>query len=418
MPNITNAEIWDAVRSKYPSFASHTSKATSDLFTAKGWEALSANPQDINDFFSLSMRVYLQLVNVSRTKDTLEAKGFGEYYDNPMGGIIQRMGVDSITPVSPAYKGLTNGGSVDPYVVRKPLVSERFFNRNFDYQSMITITDQYMLKDMFINEYGIDEFMSGIMTGLQNGYINQVYLNKLEVLDKAINSSTWALKTTQKYETHITVDGSGNPAPTANDCISFIQLIKNIVSAMELGPQTDAYNALGFKSTQNKDRLKLLVRPGYKTAIETLVLANAYNQERLQLPIDVIEVPHFGGLVPQVDISGTLTDVYPEYDSLGAHKIDLDDTHTTYKQQMYNTAADGTGTTYYEEDIVYRDPNADIIAVIADKGAVFTSRQNGYTVEPQRNARGLYTNYFASSPNNTVSYDPLYNFVVIEKVSS
>lgn len=397
MPNITNATIWDAIRDKYPQFAGHTAKATKDLFTSQGWEALSSNPQDVNDFFALSMRVYLQLINVSRAKDTLEEKGFGEYFDNPMGGIIQRMAIDSVTPVSPAYKGLTNGSSVDPFVVRKPKAAERFFKRNFDYQSMITISDQYMLKDMFLNPYGIDEFMSGIMTGLQNGYINQVYLNKLEVIDKAINSVTWALKDTQKYEVSITTPGS----PTANECIELIQLVKNIVSAMDLGPQTDAYNALGFKSTQDKDRLKMLIRPGYKNAIETLVLANAYNQERLQLPIDVIEVPHFGGLTPQVDISGTLTDVSEIYDSLGA-------------VIGYDTDPTAVTPTYTEADVQWLDPNAEVIAVIADKGAVFTSKQNGYTVEPIRNPRGLYQNFFANSPNNTIAYDPLYNFVIIK----
>lgn len=397
MPNITNATIWDAIRDKYPQFAGHTAKATKDLFTSQGWEALSSNPQDVNDFFALSMRVYLQLINVSRAKDTLEEKGFGEYFDNPMGGIIQRMAIDSVTPVSPAYKGLQNGSSVDPFIVRKPKAAERFFKRNFDYQSMITISDQYMLKDMFLNPYGIDEFMSGIMTGLQNGYINQVYLNKLEVIDKAINSVTWALKDTQKYEVSITTPGS----PTANECIELIRLVKNIVSAMELGPQTDAYNALGFKSTQDKDRLKMLVRPGYKNAIETLVLANAYNQERLQLPIDVIEVPHFGGLTPQVDIGGSLTDVSEIYDSLGV-------------VIGYDTDPTATNPTYTEADVQWLDPNAQVIAVIADKGAVFTSKQNGYTVEPIRNPRGLYQNFFANSPNNTIAYDPLYNFVIIK----
>ena len=398
MANITNATIWDAIRDKYPQFAGHTAKATKDLFTEQGWEALSSNPDDVNDFFALSIRVYLDLINVSRAKDTLEEKGFGEYYDNPMGGIIQRMAIDSITPISPAYKNLQNGSSVDPFIIRKPKASERIFRRNFDYQSLLTSPDQYMYKDMFLNPYGIDEFMSGFMTGLQNGYINQVYLNKLEVLDKAINSTKWPLKDTQKYEVSIANPG----APTSNECVNLIQLVKNIVSAMNLGPQTDAYNALGFKSTQDVTRLKMLIRPGYKNAIETLVLANAYNQERLQLPIDVIEVPHFGGLKPQVNISSTLTDVYPIYNNLG-------------EVIGYDTNKDAQVPTYTEDDVVWFDPNKDVIALIADKGAVFTSKQNGYTVSPIHNPRGLYTNFFANSPNNTIAYDPLYNFVIIKK---
>lgn len=413
MPNITNATLWDAIRDKYPQFASLTAKATKDTFTNEGWEAITTTqPTLVNEFFALSMRVYLQLINVSRAKDTLEEKGFGEYYDNPMGGIIQRIAIDSITPVSPAYKGLTNGSSVDPFVVRKPTQSERFFKRNFDYQSMITITDQYMLKDMFINPYGIDEFMSGIMTGLQNGYINQVYLNKLEVLNAAINSATHPLQATQKYDVTVTTPGD----PTITECGNIIRLIKNIVGAMDLGPQTDAYNALKFKTTQDISRLKLLIRPGYKTAIETKLMAQAYHNEKLNIPIEVIEVPHFGGLVPQVDISGTMTDVYPQYDSLGAVKVVDDPSDAHYKQEVFNTAADGSGTDYYTEDVVYYDPNSSVMAVIADKGAVFTSKQNGYTVEPIRNPRGLYQNFFANSPKNTIAYDPLYNFVVINAV--
>ena len=398
MANITNATIWDAIRDKYPQFAGHTAKATKDLFTEQGWEALSSNPQDVNDFFALSVRVYLQMINVSRAKDILEEKGFGEYFDNPMGGIIQRMAIDSVKPVSPAYKGLVNGSSVDPFIVRKPKASERFWKRNFDYQSILTLEDQNLMRDMFLNPYGIDEFMTGCMTGLQNGYINQVYLNKLEVINKAINSTTWALKNTQKYEVSIATPGS----PNATECINLIQLIKNIVSAMELGPQTDAYNAYGFKSTQDKNRLKMLIRPGYKTAIETLVLANAYNQEKLQLPIDVIEVPHFGGLIPQVDISSTLTTVYPIYDEIG-------------EVIGYDTDASAKTPTYTEDQVQWLDPNADVIAVIADKGSIFTSRQTGYTVESIRNPRGMYNNLIANSPNNTIAYDPLYNFVIIKQ---
>lgn len=398
MANITNATIWDAIRDKYPQFAGHTAKATKDLFTQQGWEAISANPQDVNDFFALSVRVYLQMINVSRAKDRLEEKGFGEYYDNPMGGIIQRMAIDSIKPVSPAYKGLVNGSSVDPFIVRKPKVSERFWKRNFDYQSILTLEDQNLMRDMFINPYGIDEFMAGCMTGLQNGYINQVYLNKLEAINDAINSVTWALKDTQKYEISIATPGS----PNANECINLIQLVKNIVSAMDLGSQTDAYNAYGFSSTQDINRLKMLVRPGYKTAIETLVLANAYNQEKLQLPIDVIEVPHFGGLIPQVNISDTLTTVYPIYNEIG-------------EVIGYDTNASAKTPTYTDDDIKWLDPNADQIAVIADKGAIFTSKQTGYSVESIRNPRGMYNNLVANSPNNTIVYDPLYNFVTIKK---
>ena len=143
----------------------------------------------------------------------------------------------------------------------------------------------------------------------------------------------------------------------------------------------------------------MLVRPGYKNAIDALVLANAYNQERLNLPIDVIEVPHFGGLEPYKEKSYT-TKLYEVYNNLG-------------EVVKYNTASDGSGTDVAIDKVFWKDPNINVIGIIADKGVIFHSKQTGYMVEPQRNARGLYTNYFASSPNNTVAYDPVYNLVTI-----
>ena len=97
-PNITNADLWDACRAKSPQFKSHTAKATAELFTETGFEQLQNNEYSniLNDFFEISMRVYLQQINVSRAVDQLSSNGFGEYYSQPLGGIIQRMSIDSI----------------------------------------------------------------------------------------------------------------------------------------------------------------------------------------------------------------------------------------------------------------------------------------------------------------------------------
>ena len=131
---ITNANLWDAIRARYPQFKAHTASGTMTQFTESGFEALKAGqyPDVLNEWFELSMRVYLQMVNVSRAEDTLESAGFGEYFDNLYGGFIQRMSIDSVKPVSPAYKGLSNGESVDPLVVRTGSTNERIFKQNVD----------------------------------------------------------------------------------------------------------------------------------------------------------------------------------------------------------------------------------------------------------------------------------------------
>ena len=396
MANITNATLWDSIRASFPQFASVTSKATNDLFTERGYEKLNnTNPNIIQDFFLLSTRVWLNIINISHAKDDLESNGFGEFYDQPFGSVIQRMAIDTVKPVSPAYKNLKDGDSPDQFVVRKPKTSERMFVQNFDFQSVITVPDDFAMKQIFINQYGMSEFMAGVMESLQNGYTVQRYENKLEALNAGINSTNNPLKDTQKMDIVMAGD-----APTEAEAKDIILAINNLVEAMTMGPQNSSFNAMGFMSTQDKSRLCMLVRPGFKNALKVLTMSGAFHPEYLGIDVDkIITVPHFGGLVPT---SNGNTQVHPVYDALGTII-------------GYNTQKDATEVTIQIADVKWKDPNSSLYAVVADRGYLFECRQNGYEVEPARNVRGKYVNLWASSANNTVAVDALYNIVAIYK---
>ena len=393
---ISNVDLWNEIRNRFPQFESHTSEGTKQMFTESGFEALKSGdyPDVLNDFFNLSLRVYLQMVTLSRAKDILDEGDFGEYYDNPMGGYIQRMSINSIKPVSPAFKKLANGKSVDPFVVNKPEANERLFRQNFDYQSLLTMPDDFQFKQIFISPYGMSEYMGGLMTALENGYTVQKCENKLEAINAGINSTQFPLQKTQI----VTVNMSANP--TNDELVNTILTMNNVISAMTLGPQCSAFNALQFSTIQDKSRLRILVKPGFKNVIKTKLLANAFNRDELTLDAALVEVPHFGGLKPYKDAEHTIQ-LYPVYNTLGTCI-------------GFNETADQDVVTVKENEVFWNDPNEDVIAIIADKGWMFHSQQNPYTVEPVRNARGLYTNYWASSPNNTIAIDPIYNVVVIK----
>ena len=402
---LTNLQLWDHLRNKYPKFKSETSKGTADLFTERGFEQLkNFDSSVLNDFFDLSMRVFLQKIDVADVKDVLEYQGFGESYATPYGGYTQRIAIDSIKPVSPAFKGLVSGKSVDPFVVRKGDSNERFFTQNFDYQSLITMPDEATYKNMFVDENGMSAYFAGMMKALANGYTLQVYNNKLEAINAAINSTNYPLQATQKFQVAITNMDASSIATAdgsyayASQFIAFIQLVRNIVDSMVYTPATGAYNAAGFESTQEVSRLKLLVRPTLANAIASIMKLN--NAEDMSLPIDIVKVPDFGGLQPYKEANFT-TPLYPVYDALGT-------------VIGYNEAKDQTEVTVLPAAVFWKDPNEKIIGIIADQGVVFTNTQNPYQVEPIRNPRGLYTNFWASSVNNAVLYDTYYNLVTIE----
>lgn len=396
---ISNVELWNAVRANNPTFASHTAEATADLFTERGWSTITqSGMQTLNEFFQLAMPYYLQLVNISHAKDPLEENGVGEYFDAEWGEYIQRMAVNSIKPISPQFRDLVDGSSPDQFVVRKLTVSNRFFQKNYDYQSLMTIPDRWEFKRIFVSPYGYSELMAGLYQGLKNGFILQNYTNKLEVINAAINGAGGALS---PYQTVSTVM---DDTPTAEQLINFQLAVLNTVELMTTSAQTGNFNSLGFESTQDVSRLKLLVRPGYKANLALHVVRGSYNADTLNLPVDVVVVPHFGGLQPYKEAAFT-TKLYPVYDKLGT-------------QIGYNETAGQTEVTVENDEVFWKDPNADTYAVLADKGFIFQTRQNPYTVEPARNAIGLYTNYIATSPDNNIAYDPLYNMVLFKTTAS
>ena len=425
---ISNIELWDLARKASPKFRSHTSKGTSDLFTEKGFEALKLSDIDaINEFFELSLRVAFQMCNVSRAKNPLEGKGLIQFYDTPNGGYVQRIAVDSIKPTSPRFKGLQNGDSVDPWTVRKPKSHERFFAQNFDYQSFITLQD-FQVKQIFISEYGMGEYLAGIMQGLRNGYTVQEYENSKEAMNAALNSTEYPLQDSQVIRLGSWTDA----APTKAQLTNFIMSVKDTITAMTVNSQSSGFNALKFMTAIDTEDMVLVMRTGIKNRIDVELEAGAFNPDRLGLPVPTIEIDNFGGLIPYtINASTGAPDalLQPIYDKNGEQVAYVDGTVTVNGPATFNgtkwvvnvtsgsTTAD-TNQTYVDSEITWLDPNASVLGFIARKGVFFENRQNPYQVSPIYNPAGLYTNYWASSPHNSIVYDPLYELVAICKPES
>lgn len=402
---VTNLQLWNALRKSNSNFASHTSEGTAALFTERGFSQLSqTDPTALSDFFGLSIRAALQIVNISHAKDPLAAAGVGETFDMAFGGIIQRMATQSVKPTSPRYKGLKNGDSVDRWTVRKPVTMERFWKQNFDYQSWITL-QEFDMKQIFISEYGMSEYLAGIMAGLENGYIIQRYVNKLECIHQGLSD-------TNLQDSQVVTIPSTDLTVTDN-ALAFIYTILNIIGSMKASAQTSAYNAMAYADTQDVSRLRLLVRAGYAAALKVYTLAGTFNPQDLDLGIDVVEVENFGGIYYQL-VGGTAsaptyTRLYPAYDAKTGEEIGLNTTENS------NTAAYQAT----DENVQAVDPHADVAAILMDKGWLFESIQNAYRVLPTPlNEAGLYVNYWASAPNNSINYDRLYNFVVFKAAAA
>lgn len=427
---VTNLQLWDLARKVSPSFKSHTAKGTADLFTDRGFEALKlADVNAINEFFEISLRVAFQKLSVSRAKNLFEGSGLVQVYDTPNGGYTQRMAVYSVKPTTPKFHGLQNGGSVDPFRVRIPRADERLFAQNFSFQSFITIQD-FQVKQIFISQYGMGEFIAGIMQGLENGYKIQKSVNTKEAINAAINSTKYPLQDTQVIDVAWADAGE---EPTDAMMTGYLLAIKDLVTAMTTTEQTSAYNALKFATSVDTSDLVMVARAGIKNRIQLGLEVGAFNPDRLAIPVDeILEVDNFGGLVPyRLGNDDAHVALQPIYDANGEQVAYTDLTGVTVNgparfdtasgKWVVNVTVGGVTADSYDTYVTpdgYNDPNADVLAIIAQKGLLFENRQNPYEVSPIYNPAGLYTNYWASSPNNAIVVDPLYTMVVIRGDSS
>ena len=397
---MSNATLWDKARRFSPDFKQHTSQATDATFTSKGFEALtSSGLTTLNSFTETIMRIAFQLLNASTARNVFADKGLIQVYDTPNGGYVQRMAVNSIKPVSPAYLNLQNGDSVDPWVVRKPETTERFFEQNFEYQSGITI-QEVDLKRAFLSEFGIGNWIAGVMQGLENGYTIQEFENIKECMNAALNSTTYPLKDTQVVRIANWSDNATGDNLKAQ-LTDFILALKNLATAMSIVSQTGMYNALGFETAPKPEDMVLVIRGGIKNLINLNLMVGAFNPDYLSLPFEIVEVDDFGGIEHYADAELT-TKVYPIYDSLGA-------------QIGWDTNSSATTPTYTDANVYKKDTNSDVLAILMQRGAIFENTQNPYQVAPIYNPRGLYNNYWASRPHNGIVWDALYNFVAICK---
>lgn len=405
MAKLTNAQYLNLVSKKAPEFKVIAAKNTKDIFTETGYEALQHIDIDdpVTRFFGAALMVGVQLVDHIKYKDQIEKLGILTSYPMSLGAYIQKNRVKGrIRNVDPAFlgsdgKGLKNGDSVDPYVVRKPGIVQEYYGLNMNYQNWITLQD-WDLKGAWLSEGGIQSFVDEVFAYIDLDRIEFKFAKFWEVFNGALHSTNYPLKDTQQ----LVLDSWTNGDPTDAEVRNLIELLKNVAETFETLPTVDMYNEAGIPNLSDMSELKLLVRQGIKSKVES-VMAYVFGPEYLQFPIKLQSVANFGGIKFYAEEAHT-TELQPVYDEFGAY--------TGY------LSADGTETNKIAEGAAYMvDPNADVIAVIAQKGLVFETIQNPLNVRSVFNGRGEYVNTFFNEKNNGINYDHTKNLITISKPS-
>lgn len=385
---LSKYDLLEGARLESETFASFTAKITKEEFDTKGIEALQeVGSGTVDDFIRLTLRFVLNEVRTPEINDNLALQGFGAEYSNMFGEYQQRMYIKPTKPISPKFKDVAKYGSPNPFTFRPNEIDERFYRQNFNYQNLLSIKDDELRKAL-LSQDELSRIIAGFMKNLENAYVLQKYLTKIEVINKMINSST--IRTdTQIHEQDVS---------SADGLKAFILTLKNLVSYFKTNPISTKYNSMKFASAQNSENLVLLIRPNLKNDISVKVLSSAFNKGEFDLDVKMIEVENFGGIIRTDGAGGPLK---PVYDEMGV-------------EIGFNYSGSIEDPLIPEELCKDVDNNSDVYAILCDKKILFSNKQLPYEIESIRNPAGRYTNYWASQPNGTIAWDNSYNMIIFK----
>lgn len=289
MKALTNSDVLALVKTT-PSYKRWTSKLTDEIFTEAGFEELMDNDyRMLEDFFGLSVRVVLNKIRTANPIIPSVYASLVEEFSTAEGGIIQRINIMPIKPTSPRYRNLKDGDSVDRWTVRKPKTDERFYGKNFDFQSFISL-QEINLQQMFLDNTGIFTYVEGITKSFNEAYYIQKFVMMKEMLSMAINSTKSPLKDTQKITVKPIV---ANDLSTQEE---FYRTIQNFGAMMKSIVMSKDYNAKSFEHGMNPSDYVLMVRYNTWNLLLNNLKAPSFMKESFGLPFKVELVDNFGGI--------------------------------------------------------------------------------------------------------------------------
>lgn len=433
----SNSTFWDEVIKNSPKVASYMAEGSQARLTKAGVEALSQVPGGLDEFYGTIYRVAFNKLDKARAVNGFEETGILEEWATPYGEFNQRMAVGDVAPISPQYRKLQEGKSIDQYIVRMPNVQERFIPLNYDYQNLIT-NKRVDAKRILLEEGQIGALVAGVVDGMETGRVIQENLNVKRCLNQGINSTLHPLRDSQKY----TLSSWSNDldALTTDQLTEFLVSLSDIFGSMFAvdNPATGQYNAANFKTRVERDQYVMFARTGIKNRINKKLMAGAFNPRYLNLDIDsVYDINDFGGMVPYAEESYT-TELYPIFKPLGdksGYFIDATNGATAVSagtlteskatgpdgiEKVIGYIASDPGTqiggitgAVGEGSVYWKDGNENLIAFIGQRGLLGICRQNALEVMPAPNYAGMYIDFWANQPNNGIYYDYWYNGIAI-----
>lgn len=277
------------------------------------------------------------------------------------GALVQKLSVEMPDAVADdMYKvGQMNGQALDHYIINNPKAKQKIFDKETPYSFFITMQEK-MLTEAFLNAGAMSSFVNQVFGKVQNK-IEVVLedLARVALVNMMCNLSTkQEIKLVTLYNSR--TGSTLNPQTALFDpgfmCFA-IGMMNNIASKLET--MSVLFNADGYDRFTPKSEQRFYVLADFITQLETVVQYAAFGPQYVNKPVD-IAVPYWQGVKEGQDVNdiAVISKVIGKVDS----KVD---------KTIEN-----------------------VVAVLFDREAIGTFRQEEKVLTTPVNARGAYYNTF------------------------
>ena len=266
---------------------------------------------------------------------------------------------------------LSNGTSVDPFVVTLPSINTRFFNKRVTFECDLTIVE-LQFRSAFNSANECASFVAMIFNAIENKMTIQMDALIMRAIANMIAETVYAdfganaitggshVKAVNLLYLYNQMVGVGNTITAADMCKTpeFIRFATNIISMYKdrIASYSKLFNVDGRPRFSPKDRQHLVVLSEFDAGSKAFLQSDTYHNEMVSIPDGYEVVPYWQG-------SGT--------------DYGFEDT-----SKIYVTTNDGHNVTV-----------TGVLAVLFDSDAVVATNFDR-RVKSMPNGKGEYVNYF------------------------
>lgn len=201
--------------------------------------------------------------------------------DFEYGAILQKIKVVMPEAVAdPAYS-LTDGQSVDPWVVAKPEVDQKLFVKRTPYMFHITI-QEHTLREAFLSAEAMGGFIATVFGEVRNAIeLAMENLGRLTIATGVAEASSREIKLVSEYNAET---GNALTAATAMHNAAFLAYaVRRMNSARDfMEDMSQNYNDGTLVTFTPKEDLRVRINSAFHRALETVVQYAAFHDELVE----------------------------------------------------------------------------------------------------------------------------------------